>query len=252
MAITHEKAYKLLAKQENISNSKAKDLIDKGLVRVGNRKISIARGEIRSDTRFIVKKIEKIKVIFEDNDILAVDKPAFLTADEVAKKFPKSILLNRLDKETSGVMMFAKNEEFRVKAIKEFAQHKVYKEYVAIVEGKFIEQLEINEPITTLKKGGVAKSKIDYLHGKEAKTTIYPLFVEGNKSKVKVVIESGRTHQIRVHLAYADFPIIGDALYGKVVSNVTRVLLHSKVTKIFDYCFEAKEPREFTVYEFSN
>ena len=147
-------------------------------------------------------------------------------------------------------MMFAKNEDFQKKAIKEFAQNRVYKEYVAIVEGKVIEEIVIDKPIITIKDKGVAKSKIDK-NGKSAKTTVYPLLVEGNKSKIKLVIESGRTHQIRVHLNSVGLPIIGDAIYGRTASNVNRVLLHSKITKIFDYIFEAKEPKEFKVYDFS-
>lgn len=251
MAVTYDKAYKLLAQQEKISNSKAKELIDKGVVKVGDKKVLIARGEIRSDTKFTIKEINKIKVIFEDDDILVVDKPAFLTADEVCKKFENAILLNRLDKETSGVMMFAKNEEFQKRAIKEFQAARVYKEYVAIVEGKVVDEIEIDKPILTTKDRGMAKSKIDLKRGKPAKTTVYPLLVEGNKSKVKVVIESGRTHQIRVHLNSVGLPIIGDAVYGRTASNVTRVLLHSKITKIFDYVFEANEPKEFKVYDFN-
>jgi 23S rRNA pseudouridine1911/1915/1917 synthase len=98
----------------------------------------------------------------------------------------------------------------------------------------------------------MAKSKIDVKRGKPAKSTVYPVLVEGNKSKIKVVIESGRTHQIRVHLNSVGLPIIGDAIYGRVSSNVNRVLLHSKVTKIFDYTFEASEPKEFRVYDFNS
>lgn len=251
MAVTYEKAYKLLALQEKISNSKAKELIDMGVVKVGDKKVLIARGEIRSDTKFSIKEINKIKVIFEDNDILVVDKPAFLTADDVAKKYEGAILLNRLDKETSGVMMFAKNEEFQKKAIKEFQANRVYKEYVAIVEGKVVEEIEIDKPILTTKDRGMAKSKIDTKRGKPAKSTVYSLLVEGNKSKIKIVIESGRTHQIRVHLNSVGLPIIGDAIYGRTSSNVNRVLLHSKITKIFDYVFESKEPKEFKVYDFN-
>jgi len=247
----YDKAYKVLAKQEKISNSKAKDLIDKGLVKVGGRKVTIARGEISTDTVFSVKEIAPIKVIFQDNDILVVDKPAFLTADEVARKYPEAILLNRLDKETSGVMMFAKNEEFRSKAIEEFASNKVYKEYVAIVDGKVVDEIVIDKPILTTKDRGQAKSKVDAKKGKPAKSTVYPMLVEGHHSKIKIVIESGRTHQIRVHLNSVGFPIIGDAIYGKTATNINRVLLHSKITKILGYEFEAKEPREFRVFEFN-
>ncbi|RXK05324.1 pseudouridine synthase family protein [Halarcobacter bivalviorum] len=248
--MAYDKAYKVLAKQEGISNSKAKELIDKGLVRAQGKKVLIARGEIDDNTKFTVKDVAEAKVIFQDNDILAVNKPAFLTSDEIAKKFPKAIMLNRLDKETSGVMLFAKNEEFQKKAIKEFKLNNVYKEYVAIVDGKVIDEIEIDKPILTTKDRGQAKSKVDK-KGKPAKTTVYPMFVEGNKSKVKVVIDTGRTHQIRVHLNYIGLPIIGDTIYGKPVSNINRVLLHSKRTKIFDYDFEAVEPREFKVYDFN-
>ena len=94
MAVGYDKAYKLLAIQERISNAKAKDLIDRGLVKVGDKKVMIARGEIKEDTKFSVKELAKTKVIFEDDDILVVDKPAFITADEVAKTFKNAILLN--------------------------------------------------------------------------------------------------------------------------------------------------------------
>lgn len=248
--MTSDKAYKVLAKQENISNSKAKELIDKGLVTAKGKKVMIARGEVPADTVFTVKVIADAKVIFEDDDILAVDKPAFVNAEDVGKKFKGAILLNRLDRETSGVMLYTKNEEFQKKAIQEFKSKRVYKEYVAIVEGKVIDEIVIDEPILTI-KGKSAKSKVDKQKGKPALTTIYPMFVEGRKSKVKIVIEDGRTHQIRVHCRFAEYPIIGDLQYGRPTANVNRMLLHSKITKIFDYTFEAKEPREFKVFDFS-
>jgi len=244
-----DKAYKLLAIQEGISNKKAKDLIDKGIVSVNGKKLLVARGEISNSVSFRVNYIAKAKILFEDENIIAVDKPAFLIASEVEQMFPQAVLLNRLDKETSGVMMLVKNEEFRLKAIKEFKKNKVYKEYVAVVEGKVVEELIIDKPIHTI-KGKTAKSKVDEQLGKPAKTTITPYMVEGNKSKIKIVIENGRTHQIRVHLQYAGYPIIGDLQYGKSSNQVQRVMLHSKVTRIFGYEFTAREPREFNHFGF--
>lgn len=242
-----DKAYKLLALQEGISNSKAKELIDKGLVSAQGKKILIARGEISDKTRFSVKKIDPVKVIFQDDDILAVNKPPHMNAQEVCKQFPKAILLNRLDKETSGVMLFAKNETFQKRAIGEFAKNNVYKEYIAIVEGKVIEEQTVDLPIATV-KGKSARSKVDKRNGKPATTHVIPMLIEGNKSKIKVVIDTGRTHQIRVHLAHLGYPIIGDLSYGKPAANVNRVLLHSHITRIFDYEFIASQPREFGVY----
>ena len=244
-----EKAYKLLAIQEGISNSKAKELIDKGVVTANGKKLQIARGLISDNTTFKVKPLQKAKVIFEDDDIIAVDKPAYLNASEVEDDFPTAVLLNRLDKETSGVMLLAKNEAFRKKAIKEYANNKVYKEYVAIVDGKVVEEIVIDAPISTI-KGKTAKSRVDEKYGKPAVTKVYPYMVEGKKSKIKVVIENGRTHQIRVHLQHIGFPIIGDLQYGKPSNQVQRVMLHSKITKIFDYTFEAKEPKEFYHFGF--
>ena len=84
---------------------------------------------------------------------------------------------------------------------------------MAIVEGKVVEEIVIDKPILTTKDRGVAKSKVDK-NGKSAKTTVYPLLVEGNKSKIKLVIESGRTHQIRVHFSYLKWPLVGDLIYG--------------------------------------
>ena len=103
-----EKAYKLLAQQEGISNRAAKDLIDRGVVYSAGKKVSVARGELSESTKFKVEKIAPIKVIFEDEFIMAVDKPAFMTSEENAeiKKLP---LLHRLDRETSGVLLLTKD-----------------------------------------------------------------------------------------------------------------------------------------------
>ncbi len=240
-----EKAYKLLSLQEGISNRAAKDLIDKGVVYVGNKKVEIARGELKIDTKFNIKKIGKIEKIFEDDNIVAVDKPAFLTSQEVSKKIGYP-LLNRLDKETSGVLLLYKNEEFRNRAIEEFKHHRVLKEYIAWVEGRVAEEIEINSPILTLKnKRGKAYSKISQ-DGKEAITFIEPILIEGNRSKIKATIKTGRTHQIRVHLKSISHPIIGDKHYGG--KPFQRIMLHSCKTVLLGYEFISKEPESFKIY----
>ncbi|OPX27866.1 MAG: RNA pseudouridine synthase [Campylobacteraceae bacterium 4484_166] len=247
--MSKEKAYKLLAIQKNISNGKAKELIDSGLVSINQNKIKVARVLLDIDVWFDVAPRPETKVIFEDDDILVVDKAPFQTAAQVENLFKRAILLNRLDKETSGVMLFAKNEKFQKKAIGEFKNKRVYKEYIAIVHGKVAQELVINKPISTT-KGKTANSRVDIKYGKTAKTTITPMFIEGNYSKIKVVIEDGRTHQIRVHLSHIGHPIVGDTIYGKKSSHTKRVMLHSKITKIFDYEFVANTPKEFKLFGF--
>ncbi len=239
-----EKAYKLLAIQENISNKKAKDLIDRGLVYVGNKKVTIARGELDIKTKFKVQNIQKIEKIFEDDNILAVNKPAFLNSEEVSKKMGYP-LLNRLDKETSGVLLLVKNEDFQKRAIKEYKNQNVLKEYIAWVDGRIVEEIEINKPIMTIKKGK-AYSKISK-DGKEAISLVEPLIIEGKRSKVKVIIKTGRTHQVRVHLKSIAHPILGDTVYGG--KPYKRMMLHSYKTELLGYSFIAKEPKEFIMGE---
>lgn len=243
-----DKAYKLLAVQEGISNAKAKELIDRGRVYVGNKKVMIARGELPLKTEFRVERIEKVRPLFENDDLIVVDKPAFLNADEVERQFKGTRLLHRLDRETSGVLMLVKNEEFRAKAIEAFKNDEVYKEYVAWVEGVVIEEAVVDEPILTEKRHGKAHSKVSK-KGKPAITEISPLEVSGKKSKLSLVIHHGRTHQIRTHLRHFGHSIIGDEQYGGRSSQ--RVMLHAKKVELLGMTFEAPEPKVFRHFSMS-
>jgi len=244
-----EKAYKLLAKQEGVSNSKAKEMIDRGMVYVGNKKVMIARGELDVKTLFKVQKVEKIKPIFENDDLIVVDKPPFVNSDEVERQFKGAKLLHRLDRETSGVLMLVKNEEFRKKAIEAFKKDEVYKEYIAWVEGMVTEEFDINKPILTEKRQNKAYSKVSASKGKPARTEVFPMEVIGKKSKVKCIIHQGRTHQIRTHLRSIEHPIIGDEQYGG--RRYKRVMLHARKVELLGLSFEAPEPKLFVHFSSS-
>ncbi|MDY0233977.1 MAG: RNA pseudouridine synthase [Sulfurimonas sp.] len=241
-----EKAYKILSLQEGISNSQAKSMIDRGLVYVGNSKVVIARGELDAKTVFKVQKVEKIKPIFENDDIIVVDKPAFVNSDEIERQFKPAVLLHRLDRETSGVLMLVKNEEFRQKAITEFKKDNVYKEYIAWVEGIISEPIEVDKPILTQKKNNKAYSNVSG-KGKPARTEITPDLVSANKTKINCVIHHGRTHQIRTHLRYIDHSIIGDEQYGG--RRAKRVMLHAYKVRLLGMEFIAPEPKVFIDFE---
>lgn len=237
-----EKAYKLLSLQENISNKKAKSLIDKGLVSCNGKKITIARSELPEKSIFSIEQIQKPKVIFEDENILAIDKPPFVESYELAEMFEDWVLLHRLDKETSGVILLVKDKTaFHAQAKEAFRNQSVYKEYLALVEGMVDEEMQINKPILTTKTT-YAKSKISK-EGLPALTTIKPLSIIGKKTLLEVVIKTGRTHQIRVHLKSIDHPIIGDSLYGG--ANAKRLMLHAHKISLLGYDFTSNPPNEF-------
>ncbi len=242
-----DKAYKLLAKQLEISGKRAKELIDRGLVYVGDRKLKIARATLPSDTKFRVEMPAKIKKIYEDENLLAVNKPAFLDSYEVEALISGASLIHRLDRETSGVLLLAKNEDFLKKAIESFRNRNVKKFYTAWVEGVVYEEMLIDAPIHTI-KGPKSISKINKRIGKEAITIVKPNEVQGKKSKVDIEIKTGRTHQVRLHLAYVGHPIVGDEQYGSPTKS-KRVLLHASKVEIFGQEIIAPEPADIIKYK---
>jgi 23S rRNA pseudouridine1911/1915/1917 synthase len=230
-----------LALQEGISNRAAKELIDRGVVYAGGKKVLVARSDVKADAVFKIEKIKKPKVIFEDDYIIAVDKPPYITAEEIAESFGQT-LLHRLDKETSGVLLLSKDEEFTKKVIAAFKSQKVEKTYLAIVGGKFVEQMTIDTPlqIVKTKSGAFAKTAKD---GQSAVSIVTPRLIEGKNSMVEVVIQTGRTHQIRAHLKSVGFSVIGDEKYGGKAGK--RILLHAWKIALLGYSFESPLPDEF-------
>lgn len=234
-----EKAYKVLAIQEKISNAKAKQLIDDGLVSYAGKQLEVARAVISTNAKLVVAK-QDVKTIFEDDNLIAFNKPYGLNSDFFTDK--KYKLLNRLDKQTSGVILACKNEEFRKKAINEYKNHKVLKVYIAVVKGIISEEIIINEPILSIKTENGAFSKISP-KGDEAITYVRPLLISGKKTLVEVKIITGKTHQIRLHLAHIGHGVVGDSKYEG--NNSKRMFLHAYYNGIFDYKIIAKPDKSF-------
>ena len=153
---------------------------------------------------------------------------------------PRSGIVHRLDKDTSGVLLIAKNEQFRNYFIDQMQQRKVIKEYTAIVVGSTLGSFSIEEPIGRDKFNRTKMSiRPD---GKEALTFIKSSERIGNYSILDIAIETGRTHQIRVHLSSKKLPIIGDHTYDpgrtiakesseeliKIIRSFSRQALHAR------------------------
>lgn len=103
-----DQAFKVLAIQENISNNKAKVLIDKGLVFVGDKQVKIARAQISTETKFRIEYPSDMEVLYEDENIIAVNKPAQIDSYDIQDAIEGAELLHRLDRDTSGVLLLGK------------------------------------------------------------------------------------------------------------------------------------------------
>ncbi|MDC0529361.1 RluA family pseudouridine synthase [Gammaproteobacteria bacterium] len=198
------------------------------------------------------------EVHHESDDFIIINKPSGLVmhpgsgcydgtlANGLIFKYPELVnlprsgIVHRLDKETSGVLLIAKNEQFRNYFIDQMQQRKVIKEYTAIVVGSTLGSFSIEEPIGRDKFNRTKMSiRPD---GKEALTFIKSSERIGNYSILDIAIETGRTHQIRVHLSSKKLPIIGDHTYDpgrtiakesseeliKIIRSFSRQALHAR------------------------
>ena len=202
----------------------------------------------------IVFQIQKYK---DCNVYIGVDAPLVIPNEtgnrEIEKKFNKEFAkysISMLPANRKILTKYSPNirsEELFSKLIKlGFKRDKVYKEYIAWVEGIISEPIDVDKPILTTKKNNRATSNVSS-KGKPARTEIFPDIVSGNKTKVKCIIHHGRTHQIRTHLRYVDHPIIGDEQYGG--RRAKRVMLHAYKVRLFNYEFTAPEPKAFVHFE---
>lgn len=242
----------------------------------------VQKGDIISIEEEKPKEIElkaqdiPVEILYEDSDIIVVNKPKGMVVHP-ANGNPDGTLVNalmaickdslsgiggeirpgivhRLDKDTSGVIIVAKNDKAHINLSEQIKNHNVEKTYIALVRG-IIEENEatINMPIARCKNDR-KKMAVDR-GGKEAITHFKVLkrYYDDNATLLEVKIETGRTHQIRVHLSQIKHPVIGDEVYsnGKNKFEIHGQCLHAKSLKFKhpstgkEMCIEAKLPQYF-------
>ena len=192
-----------------------------------------------------------LEILYEDNDIIVVNKPKGMVVHP-ANGNPDGTLVNaimsickdslsgiggeirpgivhRLDKNTSGAIIIAKNDKAHINLSEQLKNHEIKKTYIALVRGVVKENnATINMPIGRSKKD---RKKMDVdKNGKEAITHFKVLKRYKDCTLLEINIETGRTHQIRVHLSHIGYPIIGDEVYsnGKNKWNIEGQCLHAK------------------------
>lgn len=175
---------------------------------------------------FFTKEADRI--LYEDESLLVYDKPPFLSSENL-EKMTQCLLVHRLDRDTSGVIVLVKNPRIQSALEKQFKERSVQKEYLACVEG-----YPENE--------GIIRGKMAPLHKRQGAVT-WKMASEGvwsqtewrcmqrrkNSALLLCFPSTGRTHQIRVHLNHIGYPIVGDFTYGasQIVKGVFRPLLHA-------------------------
>jgi len=215
------------------------------------------------------------KVHHESDDYIIINKPAGLVmhpgsgcydqtlANGLIFRYPELVnlprsgIVHRLDKDTSGVLLIAKNEQFRNYFIDQMQQRKVIKEYTAVVVGSTLGSFLIDEPIGRDKFNRTKMSiRPD---GKEALTFVRSSERIGNYSILDISIETGRTHQIRVHLSSKKLPIVGDKTYDpgrsiakdssdkliEIIRSFPRQALHARFLSFI--CHKTKNEVSFNI-----
>jgi tRNA pseudouridine32 synthase/23S rRNA pseudouridine746 synthase/23S rRNA pseudouridine1911/1915/1917 synthase len=180
---------------------------------------------------------ESLKILYKDDDIVVIDKPIALLSvrtDAQAERTVHAILkrhlkgrvwpVHRLDRDTSGVMVFALSEKARDVLKKAFFNHDIEREYYALVEGRIKMKRGTWESRLLEDKQFFVRSGPE---GKLAITHFEVLGVRGKNTIVKFNLETGRKNQIRVHASEAGFPIVGDKKYGAKTSPYRRLCLHA-------------------------
>lgn len=216
--------------------------IDKELTLNDKITVNIDFEEERTE-KIIPIKMDLV-ILYEDESLLIVNKPPFMPVHPSSSHFTDTLsngvqnyydtiglkhrvrIANRLDKDTSGIVVFAKNAYVHECLIEEMRKNIFHKEYIAIVDGIWERQSgTINVPISR-KEGSIIERKVSE-NGDIAITHFEKIKDFGNCSEMKFILETGRTHQIRVHCQYVGHPILGDTLYGKESKLINRQALHA-------------------------
>lgn len=193
-----------------------------------NQTISV-QAELAIDDKWEAEPL-KLNIIYEDKDLIVINKPVGLVVHPAVGNYsgtmlnallyyapelasvPRAGIIHRLDKDTSGLLVVARNLTAHIKLVKQLSEREIKREYEAVVHGDFIAGGTIDLPIGRDPHNRLKRAVRD--DGKAAITHYRVIKHYSKFSHLKVNLETGRTHQIRVHMSYLRHPIVGDQLYA--------------------------------------
>lgn len=275
----------LSGKIDELTRSAAQKLIDKGMARVNgelvSKKYKICAGDMvevifpKTESDTVIPEDIPLDVVYEDDDVVVVDKAKGMVVhpgvgnkngtlvnamlyhckgklSKINGEFRAGVV-HRIDKDTSGLLVMAKNDEAHLSLAEQFKEHSVTRAYKSIVYNNFKnDEGRIDLPIGRDDKNRLKKAVTDK-NSKRAITNYRILERFGKFTLIEARLETGRTHQIRVHMAYEKHPLLGDSLYGpeKNRFGATGQVLHAYLLGFIhpftgEYLeFESPLPKEF-------
>lgn len=269
-----------LASKMELSRSKIQKLIQEDQVLVNgktvNRSYCVKMGDIidvEEDLDYelhVVAEDLPLDIVYEDDDLIVLNKASGMVVHPAPGHYTGTLvnallyrykltsgeasrpgIVHRLDKDTSGLMLVAKNEWTHEKLSEMIASKEVERKYVAIVEGVIKHDTgEIDAPIGR-DSNNRQKMAVTDVHGKEAITHFRVLERFQNHTYIECKLETGRTHQIRVHMAYIGYPVLNDPLYGRGKCTEFGQMLHSYSIRFQhprtgkELFFQVDAPQEF-------
>lgn len=239
-----------LVNNTDYSKSKVKSLLKYKNVLVNNKVVNKLPFNVKCNDIIEVNLEKKIdlpfEIIYEDNDIIVVNKRAgILTVSGMSgekdtlyrqvreylnKKKEQLFIVNRLDKETSGIVMFAKSERIKMMYQNSWNDLVIKRGYIAVVEGKINKDGRIENLLYEEDNTFVHSSKI----GKKAITNYYVIRSNNKYTLLDINIETGRKNQIRVHMSELGHPLVGDKKYGSKIDPIKRMCLHAYILELIN------------------
>lgn len=256
----------LVEQHPEYNRSSLQTFIKSGFVKVNGETITKPNTKILPDAEIELnvptreKEIEHPPIIYEDDHVIVLNKPAGLLSMAKGEYCPEAtledygLLVHRLDRDTSGVVILAKDPETQKMLRKQFQDRKTHKTYYAVVDG----HPKLNEALIDLPIARNLKHPTTFIvdqNGKSSQTYYKVTKKSDKRALLELKPTTGRTHQLRVHLRYLGTPIAGDRVYNPE-SKAPRLMLHAGALEITipgkngnqRKVFEAELPKEFTEY----